>query len=178
MALKRNDNGTFVVRNLEDARTALETVMLLKAEVEELMKEHGITEMMDDAAEMKKAATAWAVTQRRNPTDEFKIQGDGFHATLIEQPYDARFIATENDLTGDEPDNRDVIPLRRTIRKKYGPFKKGSKSSRLWQRITKPVVMREALDEAVAEGLLSIEEVAPSFVEKRKAAYLRIFEDD
>lgn len=173
--LKRNDNGTFDIRTEEQARKALEGMANLQAEIAELQAEHGISEMMDDAAELKKGATEWAKAQRRKPGDQVRIECDGFHAVLIEQAYDARFIATEDDLTGDEPTVRKIKPLRAIIRKKFGPFTKGSKSSQIWKRITKSVVDKDALDEVVAEGLLTVKEITPAFVEKKKAPFLRVF---
>jgi len=172
MALKMLKNGQYVVKSRADAVAALEGMIALESEIRELMKEQGIDEMMQDAAEMKKAAQAYCVN---NGIDRLDLEG--VHFTLIKQAYDSRFIATEDDLTGDEPDNRQIIPLRKIIRKKFGPFGKGTNASRIWKRITKSVIVKEALDEVVAEGLLTVDEISPSFVEKHKTPYLRKFED-
>lgn len=172
MALKMNPNGTYEVKSLKDAKQALEGMMALDAEIRELMEEHGISEMMQDATEMKKAAQAYCVAKGIE-----RVEMGDVHFTLVKQAYDSRFIATEADLTGEEPVDRKVVPLRQIIRKKFGPFGKGKKASEIWKRITKPVVVKEALDEVVAEGLLSVDDISPSFVEKQKAPYLRKFEN-
>jgi hypothetical protein len=173
MGLKMLSNGQYEVKTLKDAKAALEGMVALEAEISELMKEHGIDEMMQDAAEMKRAAQAFCAAKEID-----RVDLDGCHFTLIKQAYDSRFIATDDDLNGAEPADRKIVPLRKIIRKKFGPFGKGKKSSEIWKRITKPTVVKEALDEVVAEGLLTVDEIAPSFVEKQKAPYLRRFNDD
>jgi hypothetical protein len=173
MALKMLDNGQYVVKTLAEAQEALAMMRELEAEIRTIQKEHGIDEMMQDATELKKAAQAYAVEKGLE-----RIEGDGFHGTLISQSFDSHFIATDEDLANEEPAGRKLNSLRAIIRKKFGPYTKGSKSSQLWRRATKPVVDRTALDEIVAEGLLTVKEITPAFVEKKKSPYLRIFEDD
>jgi hypothetical protein len=118
-----------------------------------------------------------------------QVEGAKHHATLIRQNYSSAFLATKDDIPTDRDELlsigaisedgsvRKLVSLRTIIRKKYGPFKKGSKSSEIWKRITKPVVLPDAVEEVVAEGLLSIKEITPAFIEKQKKPYVRIFED-
>lgn len=108
-----------------------------------------------------------------------QVQGKGYHATLVKQSYGSMLLATMDDfLALDEiPADRAVTPLRSIIRKKYGKFSKGSKSSEIWKRITKPVVVPDKLEEVVSEGLLSVDEIAPAYVDKQKKPYARVFKD-
>lgn len=166
-------------RQSKDVRKALQDYMTLQRKIEKLKRKHGIIDMEAAADELKKAVTLWAAL---NLEPGSQIECDGFHATLISQPYDSRFLATDEErddyLDANQPiKDRQVISLRQIVREKFGPFGKGTKSSRIWRRITRPVVVKEALDEVVGEGLLTVDEIAPSFVEKHKAPYLRFFED-
>jgi hypothetical protein len=173
MALKMLSNGQYQVRSLKEAQEALLGMRNLEAEIKELMDEHGITEMMQDATEMKKAATAYAV---ENNLDQ--IQCKGFHATLIQQSYGTQFLATDEDVREAQVDtDRPLKSLRSILRKKFGPLTKGSRSLEIWKRVTKPVIDKAALDDVVSEGLLNVKEITPAFVEKKKAPYLRVFED-
>jgi hypothetical protein len=38
-------------------------------------------------------------------------------------------------------------------------------------------VVKEAIEEVIAEGILTVDEISPSFVEREKKPYVRIFED-
>lgn len=173
MALKMLSNGQYQVRTLKEAQEALQGMKNLQAEIEELMKEHGIDEMMQDATEMKKAATAYAV---KNKLEQIKCKG--FHATLIEQSYDTHFLAVDEDVREAQPTvDRPLKSVKAILRKKFGPMTKGSKSLDIWKRVTKPVVDKAALDEVVGEGLLTVKEITPAFIEKKKAPYLRLFDD-
>lgn len=172
MSLKMLANGQYEVKTLKQAKEALQGMRNLQAEIEEMMKESGISEMMEDATEMKRAATAYAVSNKLE-----RIDCNGFHATLIEQSYDTHFLATDEDVREAEPQGRQLKSLRSILRKKFGPMTKGSKSLEIWKRVTKPVVDKTALEEVVAEGELTAKELTPSFVEKKKAPYLRVFED-
>jgi hypothetical protein len=170
MALKRLKNGQFQVKNVEEAREALIGSENLKEEVQALMQEHGITEMMEDAAEMKKAATAWAAN-----TDTPRIdlgngrQGEPY-ALLRRDKYGGTWIASSDDIDGNTPVS--VIPLLYILRKK---FKNKTERSEIWNRITKRTVDQDALDRVVREGLLTAEEIAPAFYEKEKAPFLIVY---
>lgn len=166
-------------KGTKDVRQALQDYMAKQRKIEKLKRKHGILDLEAEAQELKQAATLWAALNLKGGD---QIECDGFHATLISQPYDSRFLATDEDrdeyIEANEPiKDRQVISLRHIVRKKFGPFSKGSQSSKIWRRITRPVVVKEALDEVVGEGLLTVEEITPSFVEKQKAPYLQFYED-
>lgn len=167
MALKMLDNGQYVVKNAKQAKEALGAMRELQASIEEIEKENDLPEMRQDATEMKKAVQRWM-----EETEADQLQCDGYHATLIRGNYDGRWIGTDEDLVdANSPDG--AIPLRRILKKKFD--KAGAKE--VWQRITKRVVDPDVLDEVVAEGILAADEVAPAYVEKTKAPYLRIFDE-
>jgi len=175
MALKPAANGEYNVRNLKEAKEALQLMRAIAEEIREIYEEHGITQLEADATELKKAATRWAVTSK---TERIDFDA-GFHATLISQTYDPHYIATDDDMPDELPDNREIIPLQTIIEKKFKSkvAKPGSKARKVWFSITKRVIDREAIDQAVADGVFTVDDVAPAFVEKQKAPYLRVFEE-
>jgi len=183
MALKQLSNGTYEIRNMKDAVAALNLFQTLDEEIIELMQEHGITEMMQDAVELKKAVTKWAVETKTE-----RIDYEGHHATLISQNYDARFIGTKDEVPTDRAELyrygivdehgrevRKIVPLRAILKKKFK--KHPAKVKEIWQRATVRIVDKEAVEELISEGVLTVDEIAPCFVEKTKAPYLRPFED-
>jgi hypothetical protein len=105
-----------------------------------------------------------------------QVEGSGFHATLIRANYGSMFIATDDDLRAlDEiPEDRKLIPMRTILKRK---FKDKAVFREVWNRITKRVIVVEALEEVIAEGLLTVDEIAPAFIEKQKKPYVRVFED-
>lgn len=169
MALKMRDNGTYEVKTKKQAIEALQAMRRLDAEIQREMEESGIGEMMQDATEMKKAVTRWMTDSEIE-----QLQCDGFHGTLVRAVNSKMWITTDEDLvTAGQPAK--AMSLRRIIRKK---FKNAAKRKEVWMRITKRVVDPEALDEAVAEGVLSADEVAPAYVETFKAPYMRVYNDE
>lgn len=174
MALKRTDNGQYIIKSKKELKAAMNLFQTLKAEIEQIREEHGLPEMEVDAVELKKAATAYMVQAGIEQVD---IDG-GAHATLVRQSYDSRFVATkadleELDLSEFNTADRKVKPLRTIIFKK---FPKGE-AKEIWNRVTRRVVNKAAIEEVVAEGLLTVDEIAPSFIEKSKTPYLRVFEE-
>jgi len=175
MALKPAANGEYNVRNLKEAKEALQLMQTIKEELDEIRAANGVAELEQDSTELKKAATRWAVASGTERIDFDK----GFHATLIQQFHGAEYIATDDDVPDELPEGRTVVSLQTIIEKKFKSkvAAKGSKARKVWFQITKRVVDRAAIDQAVADGLFTVDDVAPSFVEKQKAPYLRVFEE-
>lgn len=164
--ITRLKNGQYQVKNLKQAQEALEGVRAMRDEIEELMAEHGIKEMQEDATELKRAATAWAAETGTAQID----LGNGVYARLRQDKYGGRWIATDADFDKDTPGN--VITLLSILRRK---FKNKEKRSEIWNRVTKRAVDPDALQRVVQEGLLTAEEIAPAFTEKDKAPFLIIY---
>lgn len=170
MALKRLQNGQYEVKTLKQAQEALKTMGELNASISELMEEHGITEMMADAAEMKKAATHWAAN-----TDTARIDlGNGRkgepYALLRRDKYGGTWLATDDDITNEAPPK--AVSLQWILRKKY---RDKTTRSEIWNRITKRSVNQDGLKRVIDEGLLSDSEIAPAFYEKEKAPFLIVY---
>lgn len=139
--------------------------------LEELKQEHGISELEDEISEGKKVLAAVMGEHKLA-----QIEGEGFHATLIKAVKARYWILTDDD---EIPVGYKAKSLKSIIRKKHGPFSKGSISQRLWTRyVTKRVADPEGIERAVAEGLLTQKEVAAAYIEEEKQPYVRIFEDD
>lgn len=169
MAIQRLGNGQYEVKTLKQAKEALLAARELSDAIAELQREHGITEMMDDATEMKKAATRWAAEH-----DMARIElGGGVYALLRRDKYGGQWVATSDDLAADIP--TDVVPLRDILEAKFSKRPKTLKE--MWLRITKRAVDVDALTREVADGNLTAEEIAPAYFEKEKAPFLRVYGD-
>lgn len=170
MALKRLENGEYVVKTKDEAIRAIKAAKELGQAIEEIRKENGIPEMEMDAAEMMKAATRYMDSKDMKQLD----LGDGRHATLIKAEYDKQWLLTKDDLVlAGQP--RDAKPLR-SILKKLFPDK--GEFTEIWNRVTKRVADPEGINECVEEGLLSEDEIAPALVAKTKKPFVRVFGDE
>lgn len=164
VALKSRNNGTYTISTKADAEKALRMMVELQDEIMALNKEHGITELMRDAAELKKAATAFAVAKGITKLDV----GDKY-AALREDGYDRRWIGTQDELKDmDAPAG--ATPLRTILKNGHADWKE------IWMQITKRVVDSDKLQEAIDEGVLDEDEISAAFVEKKKSPYLRLYD--
>jgi hypothetical protein len=170
VAVKALKNGQYKISSKADAVKALKMMQERSEEAQELMRENGITELMQEAAELKKAATAYCVDNGITKLD----MGDSY-ASLREDAYDRRWIATIDDFA-DMGTPAGAIPLRTILRDRWR--KKPDKLKEIWNRVTKRVVDPDALQEVIDEGLLDEDEISAAFVEKTKAPYLRIYSKD
>jgi hypothetical protein len=173
VALKSNKNGTYTVTAKEDAVKALKLMAERQEAAQALMKKHKITELMQEATELKKAATEFCVAKGIEKLD----LGDSY-AGLREDGYDRRWIVDKGELVQFQlAGAANVIDLKTILKKKFA--KKGvsvtAEFKEVWKRITKRVVDPDALQEAIDDGTLDEDEIAPAFVEKKKAPYLRIY---
>jgi hypothetical protein len=157
MALKRNANGQYVLKNAAEASRALEMMERLQAEVAELEKEHGIDEMKMDCVELKKAATAYLV----NNGDESLTFGGNRIAKIVRAVHSKVWVGTKEDLAKGNYEPT-VKPLRSLVDKET------------WMQITTRVPDPAKIDEAVAEGIVTANKIAPAYVETTKAPYLSI----
>lgn len=153
------------------ATEILTGLSLLESEIAKKREKAGLPEL-----EMKRDAVKKELTEFMTANEvAHAISPDGAVATLVKASYDSRFIATAEDFEEmEEIPDRDVIPLREIVKMKYGVMKKGTNSWRIWNRITKRVVQADKLEEVISEGLLTVDEVAPSFVQKQKKPYVRV----
>lgn len=170
MAAKKSKNpfeipGVGEVKSQKDAAKMLRELLKVEAEISRRINEAGIPELSDTSAKLKTAVTDWAVATN---TERIEID-DGHHATLISQFYDARFVGTADDISGDEQTG--VIPLRNLLRKKFGK----ERGKQIWTSVTRRYVDKDLLEEVIADGILTVDDVAPCYVEKAKKPYLRVF---
>lgn len=176
MALKRLANGQYVIKSAKEAAAAMGLFQTLAEEVAALRQEHGITEIEEDQIELKKAVTQFMIDKS---ISDIKIpERDGMYGKLIEQGYDKRVIATQEELdeyqSGDAVlVSPDVIPLRKLFLKKFGKGTDEFKAA--WKRATKAVADVPELEMMVGEEILSVKELAQCYAEKKKKPYLRIF---
>lgn len=166
MALKVTDEGFIVIKTKKDAVAALTKFQTLKAERDEAYEEAGIKDMDEELVALKAAVTNF-MKEKEMETIECK----GFHGTMVTSYYGGHWIGTKDDITDDDPAG--ARSLKSILQKKFGV--KAAKP--IWMRITKRVPDHQAIEEAIAEGVFTVKDVAPAWSEKQKAPYLRIFED-
>jgi hypothetical protein len=166
VAVKANDNFTYTVTSKKDAVKALRMMQERQEEIARIERENGIPELRQEATELKKAATMFCVARKISQLD----MGDSY-AQLREDGYDRRWIATRHDL--EDVDAPGAVPLRTILQRALGGKSEEFKAA--WNRITKRVIDADALQEIVDEGIVDEDEIAPAFVEKKRAPYLRIY---
>lgn len=173
MGLEILDNGYIKIGTKKDAIQALENLRDLKAELVEVKAEAGIDDLEKDIVAYSAGIRDFMVGKNID-----QLQGEGFHGTLVKGSGGTRWITTDDDLSGDEIGT--VQSLQTIIEKKFksGIDEKGSKARKVWMKITKRVLDKEALDVAVDAGILKTEDVASAMVEISRAPYVRIFSDE
>lgn len=157
----------------QDAEKLLKKIAEKQLTLDVLKAESPIPPLEKEISELKERLTLLMLSKNIE-----QVQGPDCHATLIQQNYGGRFLATSEDVAEAQPEFRDrkLKSLCAIITKKYG---KGSDEFKeIWGRITKRVILPDALEEVVNEGLLSVDEISPAFVEKTKKPYARIFKDE
>jgi len=172
MALKVLDNGYVEIKTQKQALEALQRFRDLKAEIDEVKKESGLDELEADAMAYKAAAQNFMIGK-----DIEQLQGDGWHATLVKGHGSSRWIATDDDIQGDEREG--VESLQTIIERKFKSkiTSKGTKARRVWLKITKRVIDTDAIEDAVGHGTFTVDDISPAFVEQERAPYLRLFDD-
>ena len=172
MGMKVHDNGFVEIVTEADALEALEAYHNLKAEIDALKEESGLNDLEKDAMAYKAATQKWMVEMGVD-----HLPADGYHGTLVRSAGNSRWITDEDDLTGDEPDR--IMTLQDCIEKKFKSSikTKGSKARKVWMKITRRVADPAAIEEAVNEKVLDVDDISPAWVETTRAPYLRVFED-
>ena|SRR5215467_998472 len=168
MALKRNKNGTYVVKTEPQAREALIEMKAISQQITALMVEHGIPELQAQADALKSAATDFCVA---NDVETIPLTTN-VYARLRKDKYGGTWVSTDADLTEDTP--VDVTPLRNILKKKFNSVR----FREVWYEISKRVVDTEKLEKAVTDGTLTAEEIAPAFYEKDKKPFLIVYGKD
>jgi hypothetical protein len=142
----------------------------MKDEIDEIKKESGIDEMELDCVELKRAVTAFMV---ENSLDRLNFK-KGFHGTLVRATYGATWIGERSQLTDDAPGY--AVPLKELLTKKFK--RSPDKAKKMWLRLTTRIPDPIKIEEAIAEGVITVQDVAPAWWEKDKSPYLRIFSSD
>jgi hypothetical protein len=159
MPLKQNKNGQYVISSKRDAVQALALMEELREEIEALSTKYGLTEMMQDAAELKKAATGYMTN---NNVKELDVPKAGKVARL-QQAVSGMWIGDRDDIPDDVP-ARDVKTLKSLV------------SKSIWLKLTRRVPDSEKIAEAVQDGLVTEDEISDAYFEKPSAPYLRLYD--
>jgi len=145
------------IRTKADAAEALEDSVRLKSQAESLMEEHGITTLLENADELKRQATDYCVSKG---IDRLDLEGDRY-GKVIESAQERFIVGTKADMPVDAPD--DLKPLKSLVTKE------------LWLKITRRVPDADKIEQAIGEGLLSVDEIQPSYYERMRKPYIRVF---
>jgi hypothetical protein len=146
-----------VIKTKADAVEALAEATKLKDEAEALMQEHGITEMLETADELKKRATSFAASKGIDKLD----LPDGRYGKLIQAVGERIWIGTKKDIPEGAPTR--IKPLKSLV------------SKEVWMMITRRVPDPELIEQAVSDGAVTLDEIEPAYFEKMRAPYLRVF---
>jgi hypothetical protein len=159
------------IKTKDDAAKVLEEVRQLSNDIDALMAEHGITELTEKRDKLKSAVTKWAVSKNVEA-----IEISGAYGKVITAKNQSLVLADDGDIEhlGIARDG-ELKTLKEIIEEKFGSVKEKGPARRLWNRVTRRVVDMEGLNEAVGDGLLTVDEIAPSYFQTWKAPYLRIF---
>jgi hypothetical protein len=164
--LKPNRNGTYTITSTAGLRDALTEFVDTETEIEVLMEQ--IKPLQRKAVELKKAATYFA--------DERKIDAipmDGFYFRLIRR-HERFWVGTRADMPKGAP--KKAKPLKDIVAGRY--VKRGGKKVSLWNFLTRRIPDAEKINDAINEGLISEEELAPAYLERPQAPYLRKYDGE
>ena len=146
-----------MIKSKAEAQEAYAEYLSLKAEADKLMHEYGITEMLKDAEALKDEATEFC-TKKNVKRLELP---DGRYGTLIEAVNQRLWIGTKDEVPDDAPET--LKPLKSLVDKE------------VWMKITKRVPDPVKIDEAIQEGIISPNQIAPCYMERMKRPFLRVF---
>lgn len=169
--MKVHDNGFIEITNAKDAKEALQNAKNLQDEIAEVKAESGLDDLEKDLIAYKAALRDFMVRAKMD-----HVEGPGFHGTLVKGAAGSRWITDEDDISDTDPAR--CKSLKQIIEEKFGEsVKRKGPARRAWLKITKRVADPEAIEEAVNEKLLDVDEISPAWVEISRAPYLRIFDD-
>jgi hypothetical protein len=167
--LKPGIDGRYFLKSEAQVKQALKKMEDLAVEIAELESKHGIIDKRHDALQLKTAAQNFMLEKE---LDAIELD-DGRYARIVRSYTDRHWVLTKDDL----PENT-AIPsgfksLRQILSKKFGAKSAIFKS--VWMTATKRVADPMGIQELVREGRVSEEELAPAYIERERAPFLRIF---
>lgn len=174
--MKVHDNGFIEITNKKDAKEALQAAKNLQDEITTVKAETGLDELEKDLTAYKGGLTQFMVR-----TEMESVEGKGFHGTLVKGSGGSRWITTDDDITESDPERckslKSIIMEKFGVSSLKGKDRRVVEARRLFNQITKRVADPEAIEIAVEEKQLTVDEISPAWVELSRAPYLRIFED-
>jgi hypothetical protein len=145
------------IKTKADAAEALGYSEHLKSQAETLMAKHGITKLLEKAESLKDKATDYCVSKG---IDRLDLE-DGRYGKLIESAQERIIVGTRADIPVDAPVA--LKPLKSLV------------SKELWMKITRRVPDVDKIEQAISDGLLTIDEIQPSYYERMRKPYIRVF---
>jgi hypothetical protein len=158
MALKRNPNGGFTIKNDKQLKEALAQ----RTEIQAVLEDDAYLEMMKEVTELSRAAAEY-MTRRDIEEIPFVSDKRKFRAVAV-QRYNSMWIGDDDDVPAD-PGIEPVRSLRSVL------------SNDQWAMVTKRTVDEAKLDEAVRSGKIKEEEIRQCLYEKPQTPYVRVYEN-
>jgi hypothetical protein len=145
------------IKTKDDAVEVLQHATRLKEEAEALMEQNGITDMLDRADELKREVTKFAAAKGIDKLD----LPDGRYGKIITAVHERVWVGTKDDMPDNTPAK--VKPLKSLVTKE------------VWMKITRRVPDPERIEQAVSEGLVTLDQIEPAYFEKMRAPFIRVF---
>lgn len=143
-----------------EAIKALVQADKLEREAKEMEIQYGISERRNKAKVIKSEVAhffaAKGITAVELPT--------GATGRLIQSVQERVWVGTKEDMPVDAPEG--LKPLKSLV------------SKEIWMKLTRRRPDPEKIDQAVADGLVTIDEIQPAYYERMRAGYIRIFEPE
>lgn len=158
-----------LISDEDRAKEAVEALDGLQNRLATLRMTSGIDALEARIDKYKVALVNYCVDNKRETVN----LDDGRYARIISAAFDKRVITTERELSELEPEGA-TLPTK-TLWNVVSELFDENERAEIWNRITRPVADIAALDELVAEGKLTVDDLAPTYYERKKSPYVRIF---
>jgi hypothetical protein len=156
MALKRNPDGGFTIKNDKQLKEALSQ----RTEIQSILEDDAYMEMMKEVTELSRAAAEY-MTRKGIEEIPFPVGKQKFRAVAV-QRYNSMWIGEEDEIPLD-PGIEPVRALRSVL------------TNDQWAMVTKRTVDEAKLDEAVRSGKIKEEEIRQCLYEKPQTPYVRVY---
>jgi hypothetical protein len=148
------------MKTKDEAIKALVQADKLEKEAKELEIQYGITERKEKAKAIKGDVARFFAAKGIQAVQ----LPSGATGRLITSVQERVWVGTREDMPEDAPDG--LKPLKSLVTKE------------IWMKLSRRKADPEKIDQAVSDGLVTIDEIMPAYYERMRAGYVRIFEPE
>jgi hypothetical protein len=145
------------IKTKEEAARVLANVVKLQEKADNLKAEHGIKELEAAASTLKKEVTEFCIAKK---IDRLDLAGNKFYGRMIQSVQQRIWVTTKDDI----PEGVKCKPLKSLVPKE------------VFMAITKRVADPDKIQDAIDDGLVTLDEIKPAYVEKMRAPYINVYE--